>query len=472
MPAGTTRVDPVAPGHSSGRAGVAERPGSGRAVNETEVLPPQLDDQIPGVAWTVDRDLTFTHVRGRGIADFGMSGDVLGRTLHDLFGTSDRGSRPIAEHLRALEGVSATFEISREGRIFWVSLEPLRGQAGDIVGVVAAALDVTGIRSAQRLQEGQNKVLESIARGATLDEVLTWLVEMIERHIPGVIGSVLILDEDGKRLRHGAAPSLPDAYNRLVDGVEIGPMVGSCGTAAYLRERVVVEEIRIDPRWADFREPAERFGLRACWSEPILLSDGAVGGTLAMYCGEPRRPGGEEIHLIESAAHLAGIAIEHRRAEQSLRESLSLHRATLESTTDGILVVDRKGKIVSFNRKFAEMWRIPEPILQSRDDGRAITFVLNQLKDAGAFLSKVTELYSRPDEESFDVLEFKDGRVFERYSIPQRIDGASVGRVWSFRDVTLRRRAEQELKDGEEKIRSSQNSKVVARPADGIPRKD
>jgi PAS domain-containing protein len=467
MPAGKPRFDPDAQGSPVGRTRAADRSG---ASNATEDRPASIEDQIPGIVWIVDRHLTFTLVRGPGLAAFGMRRDTVGRTLHEIFGTSDRDARPIAEHLRALEGSAATFEIPRRGRIYCVSLEPLRGSDGAIVGVAAAALDVTGIRGEQRLREGQTQVLEKIAGGATLDEVLPALVEMIERQFPGVIGSILILDEDGKRLRHGAAPSLPDAYNRLVEGVEIGPMVGSCGAAAYLRERVVVEEIRTDPRWADFREAAETFGLRACWSEPILLSDGTVAGTLAMYYRQPRRPGDDEIHLIETAAHLAGIAIEHRRAEQSLRESLSLHRATLESTADGILVVDRQGKIVSFNHKFAEMWRIPEPILQSRDDGRAITFVLNQLKDAGAFLSKVTELYSKPDEESFDVLEFKDGRVFERYSIPQRIDGASVGRVWSFRDVTARRRAEQELKDGEEKARPSQTKSIV-RPAVGSSRK-
>ncbi|MBI4418124.1 MAG: PAS domain S-box protein [Ignavibacteriales bacterium] len=145
----------------------------------------------------------------------------------------------------------------------------------------------------------------------------------------------------------------------------------------------------------------------------------------------------------ESVSMLARDITERRMNEENLKQTLSLLSATLDSTADGILVVDRNGRIISANKKFGSMWRLPAEIIDSRDDDKALAYVLDQLKNPEQFLSKVRELYAHPDAESFDILEFKDGRVFERYSQPQRVGGQSVGRVWSFRDVTERRRAEE-----------------------------
>jgi diguanylate cyclase (GGDEF)-like protein len=138
---------------------------------------------------------------------------------------------------------------------------------------------------------------------------------------------------------------------------------------------------------------------------------------------------------------------DRERSQRELEESLSLQRATLESTADGILVVDREGSIVSFNRRFKEMWHLPDDIVDSGDDDRSVAFVCDQLKDPTTFVRKINQLYKRPEAESFDMLQFKDDRVFERYSRPQRgNDGEIHGRVWSFRDVTERERTQSRLR--------------------------
>jgi PAS domain S-box-containing protein len=141
---------------------------------------------------------------------------------------------------------------------------------------------------------------------------------------------------------------------------------------------------------------------------------------------------------------LSQAVAQQHQAEQERARALALLQATLEAVADGILVVDGAGTIASFNRQFVDLWGISEAILATRDDRAALDFVVDQLKDSTAFLAKVEALYAQPEASSYDVLELQDGRMVERYSQPQQIDSITVGRVWGFRDVTERKRAEEE----------------------------
>ncbi len=182
----------------------------------------------------------------------------------------------------------------------------LRGPDGELSGGVIVCRDITEIKKEEFFLFDQSRVLEMIAANASLSEVLTSLVLLMEGQADGLRCSILLLNRDGKHVRHGAAPNLPEAYVKAVDGAPIGPRNGSCGTAMYLRKPVVVKDVMTDPLWADYRELAEICGLRACWSTPILSPHGEVLGSFAMYREETRGPHPEELRLTQIATHIAG----------------------------------------------------------------------------------------------------------------------------------------------------------------------
>jgi PAS domain S-box-containing protein len=205
---------------------------------------------------------------------------------------------------------------------------PVFNASGDLVEYAGILMDVTERRLAEGLRDGESHILEMIARDARLEAILDNLVRVVEAQFAGLLCSVLLLDEDGQHARHGAAPSLPEPYSKAIDGLCIGPNAGSCGTAMYRRELVVVTDILQDPLWEPYRSVAEPYGFRACWSTPILAHSGKVLGSFAMYYREPRSPSLAETHALKMATHLAGIAIERKLAREE-RERLRQAQADL-----------------------------------------------------------------------------------------------------------------------------------------------
>jgi GAF domain-containing protein len=203
--------------------------------------------------------------------------------------------------------------------------EPAGPEAAKTAKLPRLRLDKTE----EEFRAGQSRILEMIAANAPLSEILKRLVQLIEAQSPGMLCSVLLLSDDGDHVRHGAAPSLPEDYVKAIDGAPIGPKHGSCGTAMYRGEQVIVTDIFSDPLWDDYRALAVGSDLRACWSTPILSGRGKVLGSFAMYYREPRTPTGDEAGLTQVATRIAGLAIEHQAAREVLqRTQAQLAQAT------------------------------------------------------------------------------------------------------------------------------------------------
>ncbi len=225
---------------------------------------------------------------------------------------------------------------------FDFTYEPRRDADGTITGIRVIGVETTQVKHAQRLMAEHRALLEQIARQAPLADVLDGMARCIENLAPQeVLVSVLLADPDGRHLRHGAAPSLPDFYNQAIDGIATGEGVGSCGTAAHRREPVIVTDIATDPFWADFRDLAERAGLAACWSTPILARDGSLLGTFAMYHRGPRVPQESDLALARVFAGTAALAIERHHSEQA-RQAAEARARSAHDELAKVLTIERE----------------------------------------------------------------------------------------------------------------------------------
>jgi two-component system sensor kinase FixL len=248
-----------------------------------------------------------------------------------------------------------------------VNGRPLKSPDGELTGGVIVCRDITDIKKEEFFLFDQSRVLEMIAANASLSEVLTSLVLLMEGQADGLRCSILLLDRDGKHVRHGAAPSLPETYVKAVDGAPIGPRNGSCGTAMYLRRQVVVKDVLTDPLWADYRKLAEICGLRACWSTPILSPQGEVLGSFAMYRQETRGPEPEELRLTQIATHIAGIAIERQRAQETLREREARIKLAAESADLAFWVIYPEQNTAWMSEKGRAIYGFEAELPLSRD---------------------------------------------------------------------------------------------------------
>jgi len=302
---------------------------------------------------------------------------------------------------------------------------------------LAISSEITERRREDAFRAAQHQVLEMIATGRPLTAVLDTLVRLVENHSDGMLCSVLRLDDDGTTMRHGAAPSLPVDYIRAIDGQSIGPRAGSCGTAMYLGQRVIVTDILTDVLWADYRDVACRFNLRACWSMPIFSPNRSVLGSFAMYYSEPREPRHDELRLIETAADIARIAIEQRRAYDALRHSEARVQAILRAIPDWMFLTTVDGVFVDSHVQDASKAHVSRSALPARH----INDVLPP--SAADPLMRAFERVSYSDEpEKIEYAIELDGtdRFYEACVV--RCDGDKLLSI--VRDVTSRKQAQLE----------------------------
>lgn len=266
--------------------------------------------------------------------------------------------RPLARATRGISVDNWDLVFRRPGaddRVLRMSTRPLRDEAGALVGGVAVFIDITRAKAAEDFALAQEQVLALIAGNASLQRSLEAIVQLIEADSPDNLCSILLLE--GQQLHLGAAPNLPDSYNRAIEGLQVGEGVGACGTAAFRNEIVVVEDTQRDPLMQDYRELMQTHGLRACWSTPVVSTDGEVLATFAIYRRYPSRPQVHDLELIATAARLAGIALVRARAEAALVSSEARFRELAENINDVFYNSDpRSGRLLYVSPGYEKVW--------------------------------------------------------------------------------------------------------------------
>ncbi len=242
------------------------------------------------------------------------------------------------------------------------TLVPLFDAVGQPAFIVGSTVDITEQHQLQQQNAAERSLLEMLASDVPLQSIMSEFILRYETIFPGILGSVLLMDEEGQHLMQGASPSLPTAYSEAIHGMPIGPQVGSCGTAAYTAREVLVSDIANDPRWADYKTLALSHGLRACWSVPIRSTKGKVIGTFANYYRVARMPSDSELQAARRSAYLLSLAIENdlndrqiQQDRQAIEEAGRYRQAILDSMVDGLVTLDLNGRIHTYNNAACRM---------------------------------------------------------------------------------------------------------------------
>jgi formate hydrogenlyase transcriptional activator len=331
-------------------------------------------DAIPTLAWSARPDgsaeflnrrwLDYTGLSAEEASDWGWTAavhtedrDRLMDFWRHLLASGEAGE--IEARLRRYDG---------DYRWFLFRVEPVRDNHGNIFKWYGANTDIEDRKRAEALLAAEKQTLEMIANGACLPDILEKLCETIDAQSSDVKSAVMLMDPDGMHLRPAAGPRFPKEWLEAITPVKIGPCVGSCGSAAFLKQRVIVSDIATDPLWADYRELTLRYGFRAAWSQPLLSKNQHVLGTFGMYYAEARIPSETDLRLIEGAGHIAVIAIEGERSQEALRSAFEEIRNSeaklqqderelrqlIDFLPQHVVVMDKDGTLLQANKRLLD----------------------------------------------------------------------------------------------------------------------
>ena len=427
-------------------------------LREIKLREKAILDNIPDIAWLKDK-------QGRFIMANEQFCKACGYKLEDLIGKTDLDIWPLdlaqsymqddQEVIKSKKRKCVQERLSDvEGKIAWIETvkTPIFDEDDKIIGTTGIARDITKRKLMEEKIEDVRAELELRVKVRTAEltssnEELRKEMRLVEEtksklldmgnFLNGVFNSIqdglCVLDTEMNVLRVNPAMEKWYAYSM--------PLVGKkCYQAYHQRDKP-----------CDSCPVLETFGTykAAHCISPLEDKDKKIVGYFDLFSFPMFDKNNEK--LIGVIEYVRDVT-EHRENEIHMQQALSLLHATLEACADGILVVDFNGKVVSSNQRFLDLWQIPPDLMSDQDDKKLLDFVSSQLVDSKDFMKNVQWLYDNPNEESFDVLKFKDGRVLERFSIPQKIQNKVVGRVWSFRDVTKTKDYENELKVYHEKL--------------------
>jgi PAS domain S-box-containing protein len=314
-----------------------------RVTSNERISVQALIDRVPDNLWVKDVESRFVIVNEATVRRMGLARpeDVLGKSDLQLC-PPETAQQYFADEQKVIKSGQPLIDkeeyvIGAGGEKSWIltTKVPLRGEDDELVGLVGVSRDITERRQAEALLDGQAEILKMIASNESLEAVLENLVHLIETQLSGVLGSILLLDNDGLHLRHVAAPSLPETFSNAVDDIPVGANAGSCGTAVYRRDSVIVADITQDPLWGRYRSLAAPYGYRSCWSTPIFSHQGQVLGVFALYSTSVREPTEAETGLTHVVTRIAGIAIARKLAEdrnEDMARDLA-HRAEQQGAT-------------------------------------------------------------------------------------------------------------------------------------------